>query len=166
MREKIGEILIRQGHINSQQLNDGLARQKDTKKRLGETLVALGHATEDRVFAALADQWQVPFIPADKLIAADKDVLQLVPEVFARQNRVIPLHLNQAALVVAMADPDDIVVIDQLQKLSKREVDVRLAAPTAILAAIENLYSKIRKTAEVGEALGDLQFFAPSDEDE
>jgi len=166
MREKLGEILIRQGHIDTQKLNDALARQKDTKKRLGETLVALGHTTEERVFAALAEQWQVTFIPADKLVAADKDVLQLVPEVFARENHVLPLAHSDSALVVAMSDPDDIVVIDQLQKLCKREVDVRLSAPTAILAAIENLYSKIRKTAEVGEALGDLQFFAQSDEDE
>lgn len=166
MREKLGEILIRHGHIDTQKLNDALARQKDTKKRLGETLVSLGHATEDRVYAALAEQWQVTFIPADKLVAADKDVLQLVPEVFARENLVLPLAHSESALVVAMADPDDIVVIDQLQKLCKREVDVRLSAPMAILAAIENLYSKIRKTAEVGEALGDLQFFAQSDEDE
>jgi type II secretory ATPase GspE/PulE/Tfp pilus assembly ATPase PilB-like protein len=166
MREKLGEILLRQGHINNHQLNDALARQKDTRKRIGETLVSLGHCSEEKVFSGLAFQWQIEFISADNILQADKDVLGLVPEVFARENLVIPIHLNERTLVVCMADPDDIVVIDQLQKLARRDVDVRLAAPTAILAAIENLYAKIRKSEEVGEALGDLQFFAQSDEDE
>jgi type II secretory ATPase GspE/PulE/Tfp pilus assembly ATPase PilB-like protein len=166
MREKLGEILIRQGVINTQQLNDALTRQKDTRKRIGETLVSLGYAAEEKVYAALSQQWQVPFIAADNLVNADPDVLQLVPEVFARENHVVPLKYMDNTLVVAMSDPDDIVVIDQLQKLANRGIDVRLSAPTAILAAIENLYAKIRKSEEVGEALGDLQFFAESDEDE
>lgn len=166
MREKLGEILLRRSHINSQQLNDGLARQKDTRKRIGETLVSLGHCSEDKVYSALAEQWMVEYISADEIMQAEKEVLPLVPEVFARQNLVMPLRLNESALVVCMADPDDIVVIDQLQKLARKSVEVRLSAPIAILAAIENLYAKIRKSAEVGEALGDLQFFAQSDEDE
>ncbi|RPH96368.1 pilus assembly protein PilB [candidate division KSB1 bacterium] len=166
MREKLGEILLRKGHINSQQLNEGLARQKDTRKRIGETLIALGHVAEEKVYAALAEQWQIAFVSADNLVQGEKEILQMVPEVFARQNLVVPLQLTETSLVAAMADPDDIVVVDQLQRLAGREIDVRLSAPTAILAAIENLYAKIRKSEEVGEALGDLQFFAPSDEDE
>ncbi|HEY3294698.1 MAG TPA: ATPase, T2SS/T4P/T4SS family [bacterium] len=166
MREKLGEILLRLGHINTQQLNDALARQKDSRKKFGETLVSLGHCTEEKVYSSLAMQWQIPFLSADNILEADKDVLELVPEVFARENLVIPIGLAERTLVVGMADPDDIVVVDQLQKLARRDVDVRLAAPTAIMAAIENLYSKIRKSEEVGEALGDLQFFAQSDEDE
>lgn len=166
MREKLGEILLRQGVINAQQLNEALAKQKDTRKRIGETLISLGHAPEEKVFAALAHQWQVAFVAADQLVDTDHDVLQLVPEVFARENHVVPLRYTENELTVAMSDPDDIVVIDQLQKLAKRGIDVKLAAPGAIIAAIENLYAKIRKSEEVGEALGDLQFFAQSDEDE
>jgi type II secretory ATPase GspE/PulE/Tfp pilus assembly ATPase PilB-like protein len=166
MREKLGEILLRQKHITTQQLNEGLERQKDTRKRIGETLVSLGHCSEEKVYAALALQWQMPFLPADEMMLADKDVLQAVPEVFARQNLVVPLQFGDTSLVVGMADPDDIVVVDQLQKLCNRTIEVKLAAPQAILAAIENLYAKIRKNQEVGEALGDLQFFAESDEDE
>jgi type II secretory ATPase GspE/PulE/Tfp pilus assembly ATPase PilB-like protein len=166
MREKLGEILLRQGQINSHQLNDALARQKETRKKIGETLVSLGHASEETVYSALAGQWQIEFLAADSIMQADKDTLNLVPEVFARENLVIPIHLNEESLLVGMADPDDIVVIDQLHKLCNRGIEVRLAAPTAILAAIESLYAKIRKSEEVGEALGDLQFFAESEDSE
>jgi type IV pilus assembly protein PilB len=166
MREKLGEILLRQGHINQQQLDDALTRQKATRKRIGETLISLGYVAEEKVYAALSQQWQVPFISQDQLVDADRDVLQLVPEVFARQNHVVPLRYVDNSLLVAMSDPDDIVVIDQLEKLANHRIDVRLSAPNAILAAIENLYARIRKSEEVGEALGDLQFFAQSDEDE
>jgi type IV pilus assembly protein PilB len=166
MRERLGEILLRQGLITPQQLNEALARQKDTRKRLGETLISLGYVAEEKIYAALSQQWQVQFIAAEQLVEADRDVLQLVPEVFARENHVVPLRYADNSLVVAMSDPDDIVVIDQLQKLANHPIDVRLSAPQAILAAIENLYARIRKSEEVGEALGDLKFFVESDEDE
>lgn len=166
MREKLGEILIRRGHLTNQQLNDGLARQKDTRKKIGETLISLGHVTEERVYSALAEQWQVPFISTDHILQAGEDGTAIIPEAFAKENLIVPVALSETTLAVAMTDPDDIVVIDSLQRLSRREVDIHLASPGAIRGAIESLYEKVRKEGEVEEALGDLQFFAPSDEDE
>ncbi len=166
MRERLGEILIRLGHVNQGQVNDALARQKDSKKRIGETLVSLGHTSEEKVYSALSEQLGFPFVPADKILTADKTALGVVPEVFARQHMLIPLALTESVLVVAMADPDDIEAEDRLKLLSKKPIDVRISAPGAILAAIENLYVKIRKQDEVVEALGDLKFYAESEDDE
>jgi type IV pilus assembly protein PilB len=166
MREKLGEILIREGHITSQQLNEGLTRQKEKRKKIGETLVSLGHITEDKVYRALSEQWGVDFVPADTLAAKNPNALQVVPEGFAKEHLLIPLDLTTTTLVVAMADPDDIVALDNLQKLSGKHIDAKLASPSAILQAIENSYEKIRKQGEVTEAIGDLQFFATSDEDD
>lgn len=166
MREKLGEILIRKGLINTQQLNDGLMRQKERRKKIGETLVSLGMVTEENVYKALGEQWGVEFVPADILSAKSPSALAVVPEAFAKEHLVIPLALNEATIMVAMADPDDIVAVDNLEKLSGKRVDAKLASPGAILAAIENSYEKIRKQGEVSEAIGDLQFFATSDEDD
>jgi type II secretion system protein E len=166
MREKIGEILIRHGHINNQQLQDALARQRDSRKRIGEQLIALGHTSEENVYKCLAEQWRIPFIPADKLSVTDNDAVAIVPEAFARQHVLIPIQHTESSLVVALADPDDIEAEDRLKMLTRKELDVRIAAPAAITAAIENAYVKQRKAEEVSEALGDLQFFAQSDEDE
>ncbi|NUO18731.1 Flp pilus assembly complex ATPase component TadA [bacterium] len=166
MREKLGEILVRLGHITSQQLNDGLTRQKETRKKIGETLVSLGHCSEENVYAALAKQWGFEYIPAETLTAKNPNALAVVPEGFAKEHLVIPLGLTDSTIIVAMADPDDIVAVDNLEKLSGKRVDAKLASPLAILNAIENSYEKIRKAGEVTEAIGDLQFFATSDEDD
>ncbi|MCC6476489.1 Flp pilus assembly complex ATPase component TadA [bacterium] len=166
MREKLGEILIRKGQLNQQQLNEGLTRQKEKRKRIGETLVSLGHITEDNVYIALGEQWGVQFVPTDNLSQIKGPVLNVVPEDFAKEHVLMPLEITDFAIIVAMADPDDIVAIDNLQKLSGKQVDPRLATPTGILIAIENSYEKIRKQGEVTEAIGDLQFFATSDEDD
>jgi len=166
MREKLGEILIRKGLINNGQLNEALTLQKEKRKRIGEMLVAMGAVSEEKVYAALAEQWGYEFIPADTLVAKNTNALAIVPEAFAKEHVLIPLALTDASLIVAMADPDDIVAVDNLEKLSGKRVEARLATPSAIMGAIENSYEKIRKQGEVTEAIGDLQFFATSDEDD
>ncbi|MBK6765914.1 MAG: Flp pilus assembly complex ATPase component TadA [bacterium] len=141
-------------------------RQKERRKKIGETLVALGSVSEDNVYRALSEQWGVEFIAADVLAAKNANALSVVPEAFAKEHFVIPLALTESTIVVAMADPDDIVAVDNLEKLSGKRVETKLASPSAILTAIENSYEKIRKQGEVSEAIGDLQFFATSDEDD
>ncbi|MCL4306016.1 Flp pilus assembly complex ATPase component TadA [bacterium] len=166
MREKLGEILIRKGLINNQQLNEALTRQKEKRKKIGETMISLGMVTEDNVYRSLGEQWGVDFISADNLSAKNANALGMVPEAFAKEHLLVPLELTGNMIVVAMADPDDIVAVDNLEKLSGKKVDAKLASPSAILNAIENSYEKIRKQGEVTEAIGDLQFFATSDEDD
>ncbi|MCB9366877.1 MAG: Flp pilus assembly complex ATPase component TadA [Calditrichaeota bacterium] len=166
MREKLGEILIRKGLINTQQLNEALTRQKEKRKKIGETLISLGMVTEENVFRSLGEQWGVEFISADSLAVKNPGAMSVVPEGFAKEHFLIPLDFRDNMIVVAMADPDDIVALDNLEKLSGKRVDAKLASPTAILGAIENSYEKIRKQGEVTEAIGDLQFFATSDEDD
>ncbi len=166
MREKLGEILIRKGLINNQQLNEALTRQKEKRKKIGETMISLGMVTEDNVYRSLGEQWGVDYISADNLSAKNANALGMVPEAFAKEHLLVPLELTGSMIVVAMADPDDIVAVDNLEKLSGKKVDAKLASPSAILNAIENSYEKIRKQGEVTEAIGDLQFFATSDEDD
>jgi type IV pilus assembly protein PilB len=166
MREKLGEILVRLGHINQTQLNDALNRQKESHKKIGDQLIALGHTGEEKVYAALAEQWAIDFIPAERIMQSDVAALELVPESFARENELIPVGLTESTVIVAMADPDDIVAVDSLQNLTRKQVESKLAAPGAIMAAIDAMYENIRKRGEVTEAIGDLQFFAPSDEDD
>jgi len=166
MRKKIGEILLEQEIITEKQLNEALSRQKDTHQKFGEVLVALGYVVEEDVYAGLAQQWDVPFVKSDDILVATDDAVRIVPEPFARENRLIPVAIENETLKVAMADPDDIIAIDNLQKLSNMSIDASLAAPGVIENAIEQLYVKIRKAGEVTDVIGNLQFFAESDTEE
>ncbi|MBU1707818.1 Flp pilus assembly complex ATPase component TadA [bacterium] len=166
MRKKIGEILLDKGKITEKQLNEALSRQKDTHQKIGEVLVALGYVVEEDVYAGLAQQWDISFVRSDDILIASDEAVRIVPEPFARENRLIPVAIDDGTLKVAMADPDNIVAIDNLHKLSNMFIDASLAAPSAIENAIEQLYVKVRKAGEVTDVIGNLQFFAESDSEE
>ncbi len=164
--EKLGVILLRSGLITEEQLRKSLSEQQYKKEKLGQILVTLGFAVEENIAFALAQQMGLNFVSSDKLLEARESVVALVPEPFAKQHNLIPIAANDSTLLVAMADPDDIVAIDSLQKLTGRTIEPHLATRNSIQAAIEQLYVRIRKTDEVTEVMGDLQFFAEADSEE
>ncbi|RJP79819.1 MAG: pilus assembly protein PilB [Candidatus Zixiibacteriota bacterium] len=163
---KIGEILLHQGRITEEQLRKCLNEQRFKKEKLGQLLVSMGFAVEDDVVWALAQQMGLDYVLPDRLLETHEAIVGLVPEVFAKQHLVIPISATDSTLHVAMADPDDIVAIDSLQKLTGRSIDVAIASRSSILGAIEQLYVRIRKTEEVTEVMGDLQFFAEADSED
>ncbi len=164
--DKIGDILVKQNAITEDQLKEALHQQKFDKKPIGEVLVSMGLALEEDVYRALAEQLNIPFADNDSLLGAKEKVVKIVPEPFAREHQVIPMASENNTLRVAMVDPDNLVVMDNLQRLSKMNVEAVLAAPSGIRIAIEELYVRIRKTGEMDEVIGDLQFFAEADSDE
>jgi len=164
--EKLGAILAQSGLITEEQLKKALNEQKYKKEKIGQILVNLGYAVEENIVYALAKQMGLDFIPNEKLLEARESVVALVPEPFAKEHLLIPFAANDSTLEVAMADPDDIVAIDSLQKLTNRSIQPHLGTKNGIMSAIEQLYIRIRKSDEVTEVMGDLQFFAESDTEE
>lgn len=164
--EKLGQILLKEGLINEDQLKKSLNQQMEKKGKLGQILINLGFVVEEGVVFALAQQMGIPFVSNEKLLEALEDVVGLVPEPFAKQHIVLPVAVSDSSMRVAMADPDDIVAIDSLQKLTGREIEPVLATKNGIFTAIEQLYVRIRKSDEVTEVFGDLQFFTESDEND
>jgi len=164
--KKLGEILLREGLITEDQLRKSLSEQREKKGKIGQVLINLGFAVEENIAFALAKQMDLSFISNEKLLETQESVIGLIPEPFAKQNVLIAVAANESVMQVAMADPDDIVAIDSLQKLTARDIQPAVATKNGIMAAIEQLYVRIRKSDEVSEVYGDLQFFAESDEDE
>jgi hypothetical protein len=152
--EKLGNILLRGGLITDEQLHKALNEQKYKNEKLGQILITLGHAVEENIIWALSQQMGLDFVSTEKLLEARESVVGLVPEPFAKQHVLIAVAANDSTLQVAMADPDDIVALDSLQKLTNRTIQPALAARNGILSAIEQLYVRIRKSDEVTEVMG------------
>jgi len=163
---KLGEILVAAKVITEEQLNKTLAEQKFSDEKIGDLLISLGFAVEEQVYAGLAHQMSMEFIDNDKLLEASEDVVKLIPEAFARENTLIANGMDNGTLIVVMADPDDIIAIDNLQKLTESKVLPALGTPSGIVAAIERLYIRIRKDSEVKDVIDDLQIFAEADDEE
>jgi Type II secretion system (T2SS), protein E, N-terminal domain len=138
---RLGEVLLKAGHITAAQLAEGLELQRGTSLRIGQMLVRLGWVSETTMRDALCTQLHVNFVDIDA-IAIDPDLVRLVPESFARRYLVIPLLRVDDVVVVAMDNPARVDVIAGLE----RSVGLKFEAVTSLAkklrAAIDRLYTR------------------------
>jgi len=163
---KLGDILVHDGAITEEQLKKTLAEQQYSGERIGALLIRLGYAVEENVYRGLSRQMSMPFLSNDQILEAPEDVVKIIPEAYARENTLIANKLTDHGLIVAMSDPEDIIAIDNLRKLSGKIITPTLATPSGVKQAIDQLYIRIRKAGEVKDVIGDLQIFSESEGDE
>lgn len=142
---KLGELLIKEGLISAAQLEKAISAQRREGGRLGEVLVKLGMVKEDQMVAVLGKQLNVPYFTLGTGMlkpASDQQLDTLIPQDFALKNSVIPLSRTLRSLTVAMADPLDLILIDNLRRLTNCEINTVIATRSDINKAIEEFYGK------------------------
>lgn len=146
---RIGEMLLAQGYITKEQLDEALENQKATGKRLGRTLVDLGFMPEERLIEILSRQYEVPYVKLENF-AIDSDAYTYIPEDMCKTYKVVPLyisktederHVTRSALTIAMTDPTNMRVIQIVKFKVKMEVDVVMAAEADVTKAIERIFA-------------------------
>ncbi|MBF0484046.1 MAG: Flp pilus assembly complex ATPase component TadA [Candidatus Omnitrophica bacterium] len=146
MRLKLGEILIKQGFITQEQLDKAIQVQKVEKTRIGETLVRLGFVTEENMTQAIGTQLAIPFYSSEnpQLLTTSEDqkedLKKLISESFARKNDALPLSKHMHSLTCAVADPLDLLLIDNLKRMTGCELNLVIATKSSIQKAINLLY--------------------------
>ena len=150
---RIGEILVHQGKVSESQLNQALAQQKNTREKLGQTFIDMNVITEEDLTGVYA--LQMGFKKADNFILLDADstIAAMIPEDFARSNRVLAVNRNESTLVVAMEDPEDLVAIDAIKRLTNLNPEILVSGPTLMEKALDKVYGEIQKSAEVSETI-------------
>jgi type IV pilus assembly protein PilB len=144
-RLKLGEMLVKEGIITGEQLQKAMQVQKQEDKKIGEILVKLGIVTETDIVVTLGKQLDIPYASLAKgLLQPDphQDLDKLVPHSFARQYRLIPLSRNLNSLTVAFADPLDVIMMDNLKKMTECDINPIVASESDILKAIETFYAE------------------------
>lgn len=143
-RLKLGEILIQQGFITEEQLMKAIEAQKKEKGRIGEILVKLSIITEEDMTNALGTQLGIPFYSSDdpELLRPkeDQELEKLVPADFAQKNTVLPLSKTLNSLTCAVSDPLDLLMLDNLRRISGCDVNLVLATRTTLQKAINAFY--------------------------
>lgn len=140
-RALIGSMLIDEGLITAEQLEIALAEQRrgDHTKRIGEILIGLRFLTEPNLLRILSQQLDSPLVDLTAE-PPEADALSLVPSEFALRHTLIPLRRHDGMLVVAMADPQDVSAIDDLQLLTGLEIAPVLSSPADIRRHCEQSY--------------------------
>jgi len=154
--DRIGELLVRENLISSDQLRDAQQDQRSTGKRLAYSLTKLGILQETELTDFLAKQYGVPSITLDDF-EIDPDVIDLVPREVASKHVLIPVQKAGNTLIVAMADPSNIYAIDDVKFMTGLQIEPVVSTDTAIELAIELYYSKPDEVASYSEVLGDLE---------
>jgi MSHA biogenesis protein MshE len=160
-RVRIGDLLVEQKMISEAQLQQALAEQKKSGRKLGRVLVESGFVGEDKLLQLLSDQLDMPYVNLTRF-ELDPDLVARLPETYARRYRALVLKETSDGLLVGMGDPTDIFAFDELVRILKRPVQIACVKESDLLQNIDRLYQhadQLRNLAsEVGQDLADNAF--------
>jgi type IV pilus assembly protein PilB len=137
-RKPLGQLLITKGLIKPEQLERALEEQRRSnhQKLLGEVLVELRFASEDQITEALAQAYGVPYARVSPRIA-DPKVIAVLPKEFLDKHQVLPLFLVEGMLTVAIPEPANVFLVEEIERLSGYQVQVVAATARDIRSTIQ-----------------------------
>ena len=141
-KKRLGEQLIDEGLITADQLEQALVQQKDTGKKLGETLMALGFMSAQSFSSFFEEAYGIPSVSDEQLKNYDPNVLSLVDEKIVREKAVLPFGGEGATLYVAMAEPNNLAVVDDIEMATGFTVEPYYAPQVSIDLVLDKLYGK------------------------
>ena len=163
--QKIGDILVHQKIITSEQLENALTEQKSTKDKLGNILITQGTITEEELVNAYSMQCGHRSITKDEMLKVDQSIVSLLPEDFAKENNVLALSKKDNYLAIAMEDPEDLSTLDSIRKLTNLSPEILVAGRSSIKDVLESLYDKVKKSGEVESAISKISIVRGDEED-
>ncbi|MEO0234857.1 MAG: type IV-A pilus assembly ATPase PilB [candidate division WOR-3 bacterium] len=152
MWKRLGDLLIDEGLITKEQLNQALSQQKENGGRLGSILVQMGFVTDEQISKALGKQYNVGVFEFKEEI--DPIVLKIVSPQIAQKFQVIPVKREGKNLFLAMANPVDVYTIEDIKFATGYNVIPLVASENMISKAIEKYYGVAGSMAEVLSEIG------------
>src|SRR3989475_12450838 len=138
--QHLGQVLIKRGLLSQEQLAAAFERQRQGSLRLGRVLVELKMISESALLECLALQFDKPLMSEEEIANLPPEVVRILPEETARLNMIIAVELSARQLVVATADPLNVLALDEVRRVTGLDVDFRIAPATAIQTAIQRHY--------------------------
>ena len=137
-RKPLGQLLLAKGVIQQEQLDRALEEQKRSghQKLLGEVMVELRICTEDQIVEALAQAYSVPYARVSPRIA-DPKVIQVLPKEFLEKHQTLPLYLVEGVLTVAVPEPANVFLLEEIERLSGYQVQVVAATARDIKSTLQ-----------------------------
>src|SRR3954454_7690680 len=139
MAIRIGELLLKEKRITSDQLQQALNHQKQNGGKLGYNLVKLGFVKDEEITALLSKQYGVPSINLSQF-EVDPAVVKLIPAETAHKYQIVPLSRAGATLTIAMTDPTNVFAMDDIKFMTGYNVEPVVASETAVSEAIARYY--------------------------
>jgi type IV pilus assembly protein PilB len=151
---RIGDLLIREKLITKEQLDQALLEQKQNGTRVGYNLVKLGFIPEIELTKTLAKQFKMPAVDLSKF-AVDAKIAKLIPGEMALKHLVLPLKRDGRTLTVAMADPTNLGVLEDLKFITRYDIFPVIAGEFTIRNALEKIFES--SEAQLGNLLKTME---------
>ena len=152
MAKQLSEILLEQGTLDATQVKRVQLYAKQNNVPVSEAIVKFGFATEEQVTAALSKHFSVPYASKENGILVperEQNLQEIIPEKFARENMVIPLFIEDDELAVAVLDPTNVFLLENIKMMSGKQVQPFIASKSQLLRVIDAFYSNKNLLEEV-----------------
>lgn len=151
---RIGDLLVQHRIISHEQLMAALAEQKKSGRKLGRTLIDLNFINETELLNFLSRQLQIPFLDIAQY-KRKPEVCRELPESLARRFRVMLLESTANDVLLAMADPTDLMSMDEISRTLKKRIRTAVVRESDLLSAIDQAYRRTEEISNLAEQLSD-----------
>jgi len=149
------EILLRDRLITPEDLNRAVEEQEHSGGELSRILLRLKLVAEDQLSVVLSEALQLPLINLN-LFRIDPSLIKLIPKETAEKSLLIPISRLNDQLTIAMVDPQDMLTIDNIKAMTSMSVNVVLARPKEMRAALERYYAQ-NNSSDLEEIFQDIK---------
>ncbi len=172
-KKRLPDMLLEEGLVNREQLAECIEVHRITGQSLPTLLVEKGHLGEEDLVITLSENLGIPHIRVANY-SIPKEVLDEVPEALARQYQMLPVSITGEVLTLAMADPLNIMAMDDLHMVTNYQIEPVVAMMSELKDAIDRLYGggkaetlfNTLAAQQKGDATDDLQEVQQTDDDE
>jgi len=170
MGSNLGELLLKEKLLNSEQLKSAEEYKKQNDVAMGSAIISLGLVSEEEMAQALSRQLGYPYINLDQF-EVYPDVINLIPVEIAQKYLIMPIHRIRSFLTLAMADPTDLDVIEDIRFRTGLSIQPVIASESGIVNAIEKYYGssdslKVKQIVDEIEQADDTSVNIIEEEDE
>ncbi|MDF5472827.1 GspE/PulE family protein [Vibrio parahaemolyticus] len=153
LRKRLGDLLVEEGIVSEDQIQQALSAQRSTGQKLGDALIDLGFIAEKQMLEFLSQQLGLPLIDLGRA-PVDADAVQILPEVHARRLRAMVVARNGDTLRVAMSDPADLFTQESLMNLlGEYNLEFIIASERQLISSFDRYYRRTKEIASFAEQL-------------
>jgi type IV pilus assembly protein PilB len=138
-RERLGDLLVKRGVISPENLKTALSYQRNTKEKLGLILLEMGVTSETALAEALGMQFDLPFVMVSQE-EVEPQALNIIPREVALKHQILPMRVQGNELTVAISDPSNVFLLDELRMLTKMRIHAVISFNTDITRALYRYY--------------------------
>ena len=152
MAKQLDEILMDQGVITPEQSKQVHLYAKQNNTPIAEAIMQSGFATEEQVTIALSKHFSIPYASKENGILVpekEQNLQEIIPEKFARENMIVPLFVEDDSLAVALLDPTNLFVIENIKMMSGKQVQPFITSKSQLLAVMDAFYTNKNLLEEV-----------------